>query len=269
MYIYDGSQSAARDCLIKVCNALLSLKGHWIYMPSVAEQSRTAQFNLDKFGLPGISIAVDGIHFYFADTPRGVPDQINDLRVFWGRKARYSINVQVVGNEQRICDIDVQWPGSTHDARIWRLSHAKQIIEEQIMFKIAGDSGYPISQVLVKPYSALEVQEDPRRRKAFNRKLSGLRTLMTEDIFGRWKRRFPILRNLRCHLELSQKIIVTTAILENIAHAWNVDEPDDPLPDLPQEGHDPDTVVQYEDSADTTLTRGKVERDLLLDRMIL
>ena len=264
---FDGSQYAARDCLIRVCNALLLLKGQWIFMPSVAEQARTSEFNLTKFGLPGISMAVDGVHCYFADTPRGVPDHITDLRVFWGRKARYSINCQVIGNEQRICDIDVQWPGSTHDARIWRLSHAKHIIEEQIQYKIAADSGYPISQVLVKPYSAAEVLEDPRRRRTFNRKLSGLRTIMTEDIFGRWKKRFPILRNLRCHLELSQKIIVTTAILENIAHAWNVDQPDEDLPNPPQEGHDPDIVVIYDDSADATCTRGQVERDLLLTRM--
>ena len=259
---FEGSQSAARACLIKVCNALLSLKGQWIYMPSVAEQAQTAQFNMTKFGLPGISMAVDGVHCYFADTPRGVPGHIDNLKVFWGRKARYSINCQVVGNEQRICDIDVQWPGSTHDARIWRLSHAKQIIEEQIVYKIAGDSGYPLSQVLVKPYSAAEVQGDPRR-KTFNRKLSGLRTVMTEDIFGRWKKRFPILRNLRCHLELSQKIIVTTAILENIAHAWNVDQPDDDLPNLPHEG----PVIIYDDSVEVTRIRGQVERDILFGRM--
>ena len=258
---FDGSQSAARICLIKVCDALLSLKGQWIYMPSDVEQARTAQYCLDKFGLPGISMAVDGVHCYFADTPRGVPAHINELKVFWGRKARYSINCQVIGNEQRICDIDVQWPGSTHDARIWKLSHAKQIIEEQIEYKIAADSGYPISQVLVKPYSAPEVNENPRR--TFNRKLSGLRTVMTEDIFGRWKKRFPILRNLRCHLELSQKIIVTTAILENIAHAWNVDQPDDDLPNLPHEG----PVIIYDDSVEVTRIRGQVERDILFGRM--
>ena len=258
---FDGSQSAARICLIKVCDALLSLKGQWIYMPSDAEQARTAQYCLDKFGLPGISMAVDGVHCYFADTPRGVPAHINELKVFWGRKARYSINCQVIGNEQRICDIDVQWPGSTHDARIWKLSHAKQIIEEQIEYKIAADSGYPISQVLVKPYSAAEVNENPRR--TFNRKLSGLRTVMTEDIFGRWKKRFPILCNLRCHLELSQKIIVTTAILENIAHAWNVDQPDDDLPNLPHEG----PVIIYDDSVEVTRIRGQVERDILFGRM--
>ena len=262
---FDGSQSAARTCLIKVCDALLSLKGQWIYMPSVAEQARTTQFCLDKFKLPGISMAVDGVHCFFADTPRGVPAHINELKVFWGRKARYSINCQVVGNEQRICDIDVQWPGATHDARIWKLSHAKQIIEEQIVYKIAGDSGYPISQVLVKPYSKAEVNENPRRR-AFNRNLSGLRTVMTENIFGRWKKHFPILRNLRCHLELSQKIIVTTAILENIAHAWNVDQPqDDDLPNLPQphEGH----VIIFDDSREATCARGQVERDILFGRM--
>ena len=87
---------------------------------------------------------------------------------------------------------------------------------------------------------------------------------MTEDIFGRWKKRFPILRNLRCHLELSQKIIVTTAILENIAHSWNEDQPDGHLPDPPHEGH----RIIFDDNRDATLTRGQVERDILLGRMV-
>ena len=86
---------------------------------------------------------------------------------------------------------------------------------------------------------------------------------MTEDIFGCWKKRFPILCNLRCHLELSQKIIVTTAILENIAHAWNVDQPDEDLPNLPHEGH----VIILDDSREATRTHGQVERDILFGRI--
>ena len=47
-----------------------------------------------------------------------------------------------------------------------------------------------------------------------------------ECCFGAMKLRIPILRNLRLHLELS-KIIVTTAVLGNMAQAWGEPDPDD------------------------------------------
>ena len=67
-----------------------------------------------------------------------------------------------------------------------------------------------------KPYETADAFHDPRKAR-FNSKLYAIRTVMTENIFGRWKKRFPILTNLRTHLELSQKIIIATAILHNIA----------------------------------------------------
>ena len=107
-----------------------------------------------------------------------------------------------------------RWPGSTHDARIWARSEVRAYIETQRRFLVAGDSGYPISEVLIKPYTTDEAGRDPVKR-LFNRRLSGLRTVMSENIFGVWKRRFPIINALRTDFELSRKIILATAILFN------------------------------------------------------
>ena len=100
---------------------------------------------------------------------------------------------------------------------------------------------------------------------------------MTENIFGRWKKRFPILTNLRTHLELSQKIIIATAILHNIATLWNEELPEGEDPDDGEGGnenqdqdHDHDQVVSvtYELS-DTQIKRiGQAERDKLLNEYI-
>ena len=49
---------------------------------------------------------------------------------------------------------------------------------------------------------------------------------MTENIFGWWCRRFPIIKDLRTHLTQSQKTIVATAILQNITVAWQEPEVD-------------------------------------------
>ena len=50
---------------------------------------------------------------------------------------------------------------------------------------------------------------------------------MSENIYGRWKKRFPILKNMRTDLELSQKIIISTAVLHNIAQILGDEDFDD------------------------------------------
>ena len=102
----------------------------------------------------------------------------------------------MVANDWRICDLDIGWPGSTHDSRIWSRSEVKHYWESQRRFLIAGDSGYPISEVLIKPFNIDEASRD-RRKRIFNRKHSGARTVMSENIFGVWKRRFPVIKSLR------------------------------------------------------------------------
>ena len=178
----------------------------------------TSQTILDRFKLPRFALAVDGVQMRFNEAPRKIPGNKNP-QLFWCRKQFFSINCQVVANDRLICDIDVGWPGSTHDARIWRRSQVKRVIESQRRFLIAGDSAYPISEVLIKPYPVAESAQDNRKRE-FNRRLSGLRTVMSENLYGVWKRRFPILKNLRQNLETSQKIIVATAILFNMGRIW-------------------------------------------------
>jgi hypothetical protein len=53
--------------------------------------------------------------------------------------------------------------------------------------------------------------------RLFNARLSGLRTVMSENVFGIWKKRFPVLRMLRTHYLTSKDIILATAILHNVA----------------------------------------------------
>ena len=66
--------------------------------------------------------------------------------MFWGPKQFYSINVQVVGSDRLMYDLDVGWPGSTHDAQVWTRSQVKRFIERQKRFLVAGDTGYPVSE---------------------------------------------------------------------------------------------------------------------------
>ena len=264
------SQNGARLSLVRVTNALIRRKNMFIFMPDSDTMLRTAEQMQERFKLPRFAFAVDGCQVKFTSAPRGLPEN-KVPQMFWCRKQCYSINVQVTGNEKYICDLDVGWPGSTHDARIWNRSQAKRHIELQKRFLIAGDSGYPSSENLVKPYSTAESANDPQKR-LFNQRLSGLRTVMSECLFGVWKARFPILRNLRTKFDLSQKIVVATAVLFNLARMWeDVDiqeeEEDDDAGGEGDDDDDTEEIVVHDAAIATIRQRGKILRDKLKDEM--
>ena len=111
--------------------------------------------------------------------------------------------------------------------------------------------------MLIKPYGTAEAGNN-RRKRLFNSRLSGLRTVMSENQFGVWKRRFPILKGLRTHFELSQKIVVATAILFNFGRMLNDDPPEDD--DEEESDDDRDTEkfrnVRIEGDGNTIRLRG-------------
>ena len=272
---YGASQNNARECLVRVVDAIITLKETYIYMPNVVERHKTSEEMFKFRGLRGFAWGIDCTHCFFGEKPRGIPPNIHP-QTFWGRKQRYSLNVQVVGNDSRICDIDCSWPGSANDSTIYHYSAVKQHMESQVTYKCAADSGYRISQIMVKPYDTVAAYND-RRKKKFNSALSAIRTIMTENIFGRWKKRFPIITNLRTHLELSQKIIIATAILHNIATLWS-----DPLPEGEEEDdeeerqrerereeeEDQQVEVQYALGEVQVRAIGQAERDNMLRQFI-
>lgn len=167
------SQSSARSALLEVTDALCGLKEEYINMPLEHEMRETSLNMLNRFHLPNFAFAVDGVQIFFDGQPRGVPPHQN-RQSYWSRKQSYAINVQAVCGDGVFYDIDVAWPGGTHDARIWNTSQAKLFIENLNSYYVAGDSGYPISTTLVKPYSVAEATRDPSKA-LFNRRLSGIR----------------------------------------------------------------------------------------------
>ena len=92
---------------------------------------------------------------------------------------------------------------------------------------------------------------------------------MSECVYGQCKKRFPILRQMRTHFELSQKIIFATAILLNIGQLWEdyglEDEQEDRDSDSDDGNNGPDAVIQ--DSTSNYRVRGQIERDRLKDSM--
>ena len=153
-------------------DALIDVKPQFIHMPNTAEMQATSENNFDRFHLPRFGVGVDGMMVKFTEAPRRLPAN-KHKQLFWCRKQSYAINVQVVSTDNLICDVDCKWPGSTNDSRIWNRSEAKAYFEGQREYYVAGDTGYPLNEVLIKPYSTEDAGGD-RKKPLFNKRLSGL-----------------------------------------------------------------------------------------------
>ena len=164
----------------------------------------------------------------------------------------------------------VKWPGSTHDARMWRSSKAKKKIERQSVFAIAGDSAYPIARTLIKPYSATPTESHIE----FNEAQARLRNDCTEKIFGQVKSRFLIMSTgLRTRLKRSQLLIVSCLVLHNMALVFNdphfadLGNGDDGIDDLaPEEAPNP---VPTAGQAETDVGRKAAGEELHSSQLIM
>ena len=136
---------------------------------------------------------------------------------------------------------------------------AKRIVESDPNFFIAGDSAYPISRYLMKPYPIREAHRD-RVKRRFNFRLSQIRSVMTETMFGQWKGQWPYITNMRSHLQLSQKIIIATAILFNIKKEWEGQTTSEPY-------EVPTIRPRVQLSAREILQDGKRQREIITQAM--
>ncbi|WAR05592.1 HARB1-like protein, partial [Mya arenaria] len=150
------------------------------------------------------------------------------------RKGYHSINVQMVCDSSfRFLNVVAKWPGSVHDARIFRESELCQQLEAGALNGyILGDSGYPSKPYLLTPYLATRSQKQERYNRA------QVRTrVVIEQSFGILKRRFPCLSyGLRVEPDLCCTIIVACVFLHNfgLSNGDTLDPNDDFNDDQPE-----------------------------------
>ena len=118
---------------------------------------------------------------------------------YYNRKGWYSILVQaVVDHNYLFRDICVGWPGSVHDARVYANSklyqnaiqgkilngNKREIANVDVPVYLIGDSAYPLSTFLMKPfdYNITQLQDI----KQYNYRVSRAR-IVTKNAFGRLK----------------------------------------------------------------------------------
>ncbi|XP_065642949.1 uncharacterized protein LOC136074544 [Hydra vulgaris] len=131
-----------------------------------------------------------------------------------------SVNATV--NEKAIfTSVDVSWPGSVHDSRLFKNSYIYPLLKglENRVY-LLGDAGYGITPFLMTPFeNALTELE-----KNFNNK-HAKSSVIVEYAFGQLKIRFPILRyGVRIKPEMIATCFTACFILHNIAK--NLNDPD-------------------------------------------
>lgn len=123
---------------------------------------------------------------------------------------------------QVICDSDLKfldiytgWPGSVHDARVFRNSPVATLIAQlPHEYHVLGDSAYPLSQSMIVPF-----RDDGHlsaMKKRFNRIHSSTR-VDVERAIGLLKTKFRRLKYLDMKLESEiPKVIASCCMLHNI-----------------------------------------------------
>lgn len=138
------SKSTVITCVRKVTDGLLNdICQHAIKLPTNnAEREAIAEEFEEIAGFENVLGSLDGCHIEIRAPAR------NDKETFFNRKKDYSMILQ------GLCDancfflnVDVRWPGSVHDARVFKTSDLYPLCEEVYAggeYHFIGDSAYPL-----------------------------------------------------------------------------------------------------------------------------
>ena len=131
-----------------------------------------------------------------------------------------------MGADLIFLSIATRFPGSCHDARIWRetevycrieagelLQYTEEIVEQvKVKPLILGDGAYPLSAYLMKTYPFINAPT--REQKKFNKNLSAA-CVSVEHGIGILKARWHILLKLDSNISNVSNVIIACAVLHN------------------------------------------------------
>nr|CAI5839259.1 unnamed protein product [Callosobruchus analis] len=115
--IIGSHQSTLSKTIAKVIEKILQKAHLWIKFPYTNDEIREAQHLWQHvYTFPAAIGVLDCTHVRISKPAQFGGEYIN-------RKSFASVNVQATCNAQeKFTGVNVQWPGSTHDSRIWKRS---------------------------------------------------------------------------------------------------------------------------------------------------
>lgn len=215
---FGVARSTACQIVNEVCRAICQTFP--IIFPTGNKLQEVADGFLAKGGLPGCCGALDGSFI-----PIKAP--IHNAKDFYCRKQRHAILLQaVVDSSTSFINVTVGWPGSVHDARVFRNSKLCRAGLSGNLFQpqtisvqntptrpfIVADQAYPALTWLKKPYGGLL----NNNMKLFNKTLSKGR-ICAEHAFGQLKGRWRcLLKDNDCNIEHVKIQVLACCILHNL-----------------------------------------------------
>ncbi|CAC5404755.1 unnamed protein product [Mytilus coruscus] len=208
---FDVNDSTVMKSVDGIVSAMVKDKNKLIRWPK-AEQLRRNENGFRAFqGMPGVVGAIDGTHIAIPGPNQHHENNIN-------RKGFHSTVAQVVcDHEMKFMSVNTGWPGSVHDARVFRNSKiGKRIINKTILpdeFHLVGDAAYPLSQNLMTPFKDFGTLTREQQRYNF---VQSSTLMVVEGSIGQLKGRFRKLKMLDCTLPKSTDSVTFCCILHNI-----------------------------------------------------
>lgn len=258
------SQSVVSRCVRSISLAIATkMMDDFIRFPQTLEEVKVLHDELQNHSeFPGAFGIVDGSHIALSALPKEIEF------AFMNRKGFHSVNTQfVVDIKYRILSVNARYPGSTHDALVWRSSLVNSCLKrmadhngESWEYYMLADHGYPLQPWLLKPYDSCETWAE----MTFNSRLRKLRSLV-ERVIGLLKGRFRCLlneRKLRYSPLMAGYIIYSCSVLHNfvIDNGFPVDQ-FEPVFDADVENFNVDLYIHYDE-----LERGRQIRDAIAQR---
>lgn len=207
-----------------------------------------------KYGFPNVFGCIDCTHIEIKAPPgRYFPDE------YINRKGWHSINVQAVCDADcNFIDVEVKWPGSVHDSRIFSNSHlSNRLIQRELNGILLGDRGYSLTPFLLVPY--IDLPTNSTVNENFNKKHRIARATI-ERSFGQIKQRFACLqRCMQINICRVPKTIFACFVLHNICRSRHDLIPSTVEDVNPRNQHDDDDFADVSSNALRRL--GEVKRD--------
>ena len=214
-------------------------------------------------------------------SPRGhdvltVEKQLANPHDYFGYKQKYTVNIQAVCDWRgRFINVEVKWPGSVHDARVFGNSRINKLLKEEklpMMYKellpgydklpatLIGDPAYPLLPYCMKEFA------NPRSNEEviFNNMLRSARNPI-ECAFGRLKARWQILnKRIDMGLVFVPEIIYACFVLHNFCEKHGIAIEDDAVArqlafERLQPDNAPDRLYSF-NTAEGTYTRNIITR---------
>jgi len=190
-------KGSVQNYIRRATDAVLSVFSDTVFWPNAAERVEISTRIREKYHFPKCVGMIDGTFFGLAYKPEVHGEE------YFNRKQQYAINSMIICDDVRcIRYINIGWPGSVHDQRIYSNSIISRLPGNYFSDKeyLLGDSAYLNSAFMVSAYKKYGGQVALTTGQNFFNDLLSSPCSTAEHTIGILKARFPFLRQIRVRI---------------------------------------------------------------------